>query len=116
MTVCDGPCSSVASMQRPPKGCGGMGVGACGRSRGEGAPDAFGELVGLWRRGEAIEAELREVRRRLDEAVAYLARPGSNLALAAAYLDRLRRRQRDLRARLRSQRAEAWRPGGPSGR
>ena len=99
MTVCDGTSASVASKPRRPDR---TPVG------GE-----FGELVGLWRRGREIEAELREVRGRQDEAIAYLARPGSNLRLGAAYLERLQRRQRELRARLRAQRAEAWRPGGP---
>ena len=71
-------------------------------------PEAeFAKLARLVRSNDRLLADLRALRPRLAAARAYLAEPGCHVRLGASYLGRLRDRQSQILASLRSNRLEA---------
>ena len=71
--------------------------------------DDFARLVGLYRDGERLRADLRRLRARIARAAAYRADPNCHAGLAQAHLEQLRdRRSADLAASA----AGGSRPGG----
>jgi hypothetical protein len=71
------------------------------------SPSPFARLVALADEHERLVRRLRALGTLERETWAYLARPGSNLALAAASLGRIGTRRLEARDRLREIRAEA---------
>ena len=71
------------------------------------APNPFARLVQILKMNERLLGELQRLNGQLEEARDYLVRPGCNVVLGMATLDRAKRRRSAVLCRLRAHRIEA---------
>jgi hypothetical protein len=103
---------SISETKGLPPRPGGEGLGWVGHHAG--GPDPFARLVQLWREHEHLLARLRRCGAERSRARAYLARPGCNVLLARAALERARTKYSGVLLLLRANRLEVLRLlGGP---